>query len=136
MSHSHVRVPKPVPQRNVWVEAAMGVGFLLLVVTLIGAILIYRDSTASDYLSVDGKVSETRIVVDHFRESLFGSSIHYRIEAHVTYPLQGEVQDRWLTASDASSSRGELAARIATPPKTCRVYWLPNHPDNAKCRLP
>jgi hypothetical protein len=136
MSHSHIRVPKPVPQRNPWVEAAAGLGFLLLVIIFIGATVMNLGSSTKVHLTAQGKVSETRIVVDHLGGSLDASRIHYRIEAHVTYTLDGQIQDRWLTASEISSSRDELAARVATPPKTCRVYWVPGHPENAKCELP
>ena len=82
-----------------------------------------------------GNVKESRIVVDHTSEGQFGGTIYYRMELRVSYALAGEQQDRWLTASEITPDRDGLAAKLASHPKTCQVYWVPGHPENARCRL-
>ncbi|MFZ0746447.1 MAG: hypothetical protein WAM85_18715 [Terracidiphilus sp.] len=99
-------------------------------------VLIRLDrSAARTYFTADGTVQETRIVVDHIGDSQFGGQIYYRIEAHVNYEVEGQDQDRWLTASEITPERDLLTAKLQPLPKTCRVYWVPKHPENAKCRL-
>jgi len=140
MSQSHVRVPTP-PRRRKWLEIAVGVAFLLIPVFY----LLARAGGwfVPDFDSTTGQVLETRIVVDHVAESQYGSSIFYRLEAHVKYavPDQGtprqpdQFQDRWLTASDTTTTRELLTMIQAKQSKTCHIYWLPNRPEAARCRL-
>jgi hypothetical protein len=85
--------------------------------------------------SAIGTVKESRMVVDHTSEGQFGGTIYDRMELRVSYAAAGEQQDRWLTASDVTSDRDWLAAKLASHPKTCQVYWDPRHPENARCRL-
>jgi hypothetical protein len=84
----------------------------------------------------EGRTSETRIVVDRILDSSMGGKILYRIDAHLTYRIDGQTQDRWLTASGTDASRELLALKLANHPKTCQVYWRTGHPESAKCRLP
>jgi hypothetical protein len=88
------------------------------------------DSTAK------GKILETRIVVDHIRESYYGGRILYRIEARVKYQIQNGQQERWMAASEATSEREVLSFRLEPSPINCLVHWPPKHPENARCQLP
>jgi hypothetical protein len=87
------------------------------------------------YSTVMGSVVETKIVVDRIQDSIYGGKIYYRIDAHVIYKLGDLQQDRWLTASDSSTARELLNAKLASHPKSCLVYWPPSNPGNAKCKL-
>ena len=134
MSHSHIRVAKPVPQRNLPLEVSVGVVAFLVI--LLFAVSRFGDGFfPTDYVTADGAVSETRIVVDHMLDSNYGGRIFYRIEAHVNFELGGQPQDRWVTVSEVTTGRLELASKVAAQPKSCQVYWAPGHPENAKCRL-
>jgi hypothetical protein len=96
----------------------------------------YRNSTFWDrHESVDGTVSEVRIVVDSMHETLYGGSVVYRTEAHVSFSAEGQLQDRWLTAGEPSRSTAWLRFRIPSPIKKCIVYWAPGHLDSARCEL-
>ena len=92
-------------------------------------------SGARTYFTATGTVQEARIVVDHTVDNEYGGQIHYRIEARVHYMVEGQEQDRWLTASEAMTERGLLVEELEPPPQTCLVYWVPRHPENARCRL-
>ena len=136
MSQGHIRVRKQTPgqQRSYWFETAILIVTVLLTL-LYFATRFWSEPANPDYETADANVSETRIVVDHFRESYYGSSIFYRTEVHVQYELEGRMQDRWLTASEVTTERWRLASKVAAQPTRCEVYWVPVHPENAKCRL-
>jgi hypothetical protein len=89
----------------------------------------------TDHLTAQGNVSDTRIVIDHIRDSQYGGLIFYRIEALVSYEIEGQTQNRWLVASEITTAREFLVAKLADHPKACQVYWLPNHSENARCRF-
>lgn len=133
MSRAHVRVPASPPRRRRWMEFVLG-GMMVLFIALFATMRLERNAGRS-YFTTPGTVLETRIAVDHISDSRSGGQIYYRIEVHVSYSVEGLEQDRWLTASEATTEREQLAARLAARPKTCRVYWVPKHPENAKCRL-
>jgi hypothetical protein len=135
MTHSHIRIHEPLPplkpQYAVW--AILGC-ILIAVSALYFWSNLRADAFWEIHSSAEGTVSETRIVVDHVRDSGYGGVV-YRLEAHVSFKAEGRDQDRWLTVSTDTADRGMLMAKLATNPKTCRVYWVPGHPDNAKCKL-
>ncbi len=82
-----------------------------------------------------GNVLETRIAVEGTRESNFGGSILYRIEALVRYDLHGHAQGRWMPASEVTSDRDLLTLRLVKPPTLCEVYWAHHHEENPNCLL-
>jgi hypothetical protein len=108
---------------------------VILVIVFFMAVRLPQGSIDNRYLTAGGKVTETRIVIDHIQDSQYGGQIYYRIDAHVSYQIDGQVEDRWLTASETTTARELLSAKLATQPKTCQVYWFPNHPENARCRF-
>lgn len=136
MSHAHIHEPRPqpTPPSRIWLFATAGVTVGLLL-ALFGAARIRDSQFDTSHLTTMGKVSETRIVIDHTWESTYGGRIFYRIEAHVSYEIQGRPEDRWLTASDITSSRAMLETTVAHSFKECQVYWAADHPENAKCRF-
>lgn len=135
MSHTHIRVPKRPPHRRVWLEVTAGVALLLVPVMYWLARTHGWFVPAMD--STTGEVLETRIVLDNVRESQYGSQIYYRLEARVSYKDEGSNlrQDRWLTASEVTTTREWLIVLREKKSKVCRVYWIQNHPETAKCLL-
>ena len=135
MSHSHIRVQVPPPRRNLWVEAAVGIAFFVAVAALYLPIGMWHPPYDMDHPTAPGNVSDTRIVIDHIRDSQYGGLIFYRTEALVSFEIEDQTQNRWLIASEITTERALLASKLAGSPKTCQVYWLPGHPENAKCRF-
>lgn len=134
MSHSHIRIPKPLPRRNRWTEAVI----LALFAALAALYVVdksYDWSADRQYSTAEGKILETRIVVEHTSESRYGGQIFYRTEARTRFAVNGQEQMRWLTASEPTTTRELLAAKLSSNPTQCEVYWAPNHPETAKCRL-
>src|SRR5271168_5306798 len=114
MSRSHIRVSVATAPRKPWLERMFAVGFAILFATI--PIFIVWDRPHEPDIISEGKILGTRIVVDNIRHSLFGGRIDYRLEAHVTYNLDGKSQDRWLTADTVSKSRDLIAAQVAGNP--------------------
>jgi hypothetical protein len=136
MSHSHIRVPKPVPvpKRRRWFEVLFIVGACPL--ALEGSLSIFmRSPFDTEHESAIGGVSESHVALVGSIDSRYGGHILYQIEAHVRYPYLNQIQDRWMAGSEQNFSRQILEARIRKHPNACEVYWLPNHPENAKCRF-
>jgi hypothetical protein len=134
MSHSHVRVLRLPPQRHPGLEFVVAASIVVLVASLAFGSFVGWQSD-EDHASATGSILETRIVVDHIFDSQYGGGIYYRIEARTSYEFQGRSQDRWLTASEITTTRQLLQAKLASHPKYCVVYWVPGHPENAKCHL-
>lgn len=134
MSRSHVRVPPPPVKQNHWMEAA-----IFAVAIVLGGFYVYRhlwpDPVDQNHETAAGKVLETRLVVVGKQDTSYGGSILYRIDAHVSYPLHGQPQDRWMPASDITGDRAYLALQMAKQSGKCTVYWAPHHEDNPRCLL-
>jgi hypothetical protein len=141
MSQSHIRVPRAAPRRRKRLEIIVGIVFVLIPI-------FYFLARAGgwftpEFESTSGQVLETRIVVDHASESQSGGHIFYRLEAHVRYAIPSEdqttqarqFQDRWLIASEATTTRELLTMVQSKQSKTCEVHWRPNHPEAARCRF-
>lgn len=134
MSHSHIRIPKPLPRRNSWTEAALLALFAIL--AALSVVCKTHDWSADmQYSTAEGSILETRIVVDHTSESSHGGQIFYRTEARTRFAVNGQEQMRWLTVSEATATPELLAAKLSSSPARCEVYWAPGHPEIAKCRL-
>jgi hypothetical protein len=136
MSHTHIRVakPEPVPGRYEWLPAVL-LGLALAALAIWMMTGRWDGFIDQSYSVAEGQVLGTRIVVDHIFDGRNGGSIYYRIEAHISYKFQGQMQDRWLLASDITTERERLAAKLATQPKQCLVYWKPDFPENPRCRF-
>ena len=136
MSHSHLRarLNPPAPRRNFWLEATFGLVFVAFAAIFI-AVLRWHQPYDLDHLTTEGKTSDSRIVVDHIWDTRYGGAIYYRTEALVSYEIDGQPQNRWLIASEITTERARLASKLADSPKACQVYWLPDHPENARSRF-
>ncbi len=133
-THPHGRTSRMPQKDGIWVRAAAGAAVLLLAGLMVWSPWGPTPLEKSHQIA-RGQILETRIAVAGTRESYFGGSILYRIEVHVRYDRHGQVQDRWMPASEISSSRDTLALRLVKPPGTCEVYWAPGHPENPRCDL-
>ena len=134
MNHSHIRVSKPAQRSRPWSVLFVGlVAVVLIVLFGLGRVIEWPSNT--NHSTAAGQVLETRIVVDHLGESQYGGIIFYRIEAHVRYELHGQQREQWMTASEANPERQMLAAKLASRPVNCMVYWFEKHPENPKCQL-
>ncbi len=136
MSQSHVRIPKAPPswkpQWPFWVGTPLIVG-LIGFLSFWGA---FRNSGPSGtHSTAQGRISETRVVVDHIFDGSRGGRIFYRLEAHVSFLAEGTSQDRWLVVPQDITDRDWLMVKEATNPKSCQVYWTPGYPDDAKCKI-
>jgi hypothetical protein len=126
MSELNEDLPKPQPERRVWLEVTLGVIALFLFVGI--PVIRYPRGTTK------GEVIETRIGVVGPRDRVVGEPGEYQIEAHVRFEYRGKAEDRWVPASE-HSTRPALEARLADMPKTCEVYWVPKAPEQPRCRF-
>jgi hypothetical protein len=139
MSHSHIRavVPKTSEVIPLWLRLFAGacvvlvIAFTILFVTHPNPEL----GPVGGYRTAEGKILQTRIVIDHADNSTYAGRIFYRAEARVLFEQNGKPQDRWLVALGPTVDRGLLAVRLAAHPQTCHVYWAPDFPENPRCRL-
>jgi hypothetical protein len=135
MSQTHIRMPKPPARRRIGHEIAIcAICFLVIPVAywlIKGWYSPARDSATADVL-------ETRIVVSRYRESGAGGQIYYQLEAHIRndgHGLPETIKDQWLKAADETSTRELLLVLQQRHSAKCRVYWIPNHPETARCEL-
>jgi hypothetical protein len=142
VSHTHIRAqpepPPPVPQVAFGVFTRLAAFTCLLLVVIAVAVVWhnYRNSTFLErYQTVDGTVSEVRIVVDRVIDAGYGGGVLYKTEAHVLFTAEGKLQDRWLLAAEPSRDTSWLKLQIPASIKKCIVYWVPGHLDSARCRL-
>lgn len=133
MSRIRLRASKAQPRRLQWREIAAAV-IILAFIAVFTLTRLYR-TTAGAYFTSNGIVEETRIIEIPLPEDENGGLKIYRIEARVSYSLKGTRQDRWLPASEPTTTHELLEATLGTSPKTCVVYWPPKHPEDARCRL-
>jgi hypothetical protein len=89
-----------------------------------------------NYPTAEGTIEEAKVAIAYSLQGNYGGTIYYRIEAKVRFEQEGQMQERWLSASEADPSREILQAKLSSHPQHCVVYWPPRHPENAHCRLP
>jgi hypothetical protein len=133
MSQSHTKKSKQPQQPIVWWRIALGGAILMVAFAAVFVLANWVHSFPSTYNTAPGKILDTRKVVDGLPNSQFGGKILYR-EAHVQYTLDGQMQDRWLRASDDLPPES-MVLKFAAHPSKCLVYWPPKHPENARCSL-
>jgi hypothetical protein len=133
MSQGHIRKSAQ-PEPVIWWKVALACVGLAFVSVALFLVIIWFRSFPPAYERATGKVLEIREVVDKTVDSLYGGKIIYGVEAHVQYVADGQLVDRWMRASD-DLPREAIILKLATHPTQCTVYWLPNHPENAKCSL-
>ena len=121
------------PRQIVWWHIALGFATVLISLAAVYLAANWIHSFPSPHETATGTILEIRKEVDNTRDTLYGGKINYRLEAHVQY-VDGQMQDRWLRASDDLTRESQLV-KLAAHPTTCLVYWPPNHPENAKCSL-
>jgi hypothetical protein len=134
MSQSRVTRQSKPPQPIVWWHIALAFATFLILLAAVYLAANWIHSFPSQRETATGTILEIRKVVDSTRDTLYGGSISYRLEAHVQYVANGQMQDRWLRASDDLTRESQLV-KLAAHPTKCLVYWPPNHPENAKCSL-
>jgi hypothetical protein len=134
MSRSRIKRQAKPPQPLLWWHVALGFATVLISLAAVYLAANWIHSFPSPRETAAGTILEIRKVVDNTRDTLYGGNISFRLEAHVRYSADGQMQDRWLRASD-DLTRESLLLKLAAHPTKCLVYWPPNHPENAKCSL-
>jgi hypothetical protein len=132
MSQSRIRGLKVPPASTSWWPIALGFASVAILFVALWFFVNWAGSFRPAYETTPGRVLEIRKVVDGTANSQYGSRILYGVEAHVHYEFQGQVQDRWLRASD-DLPRETLLLKLSTHPIECLVYWPQNHPENVRC---
>jgi hypothetical protein len=89
-----------------------------------------------NYRTTEGTIQEAKVAIAYGRDGGYGGAVYYRIEVRVRYDQDGQMLERWLTASDATPARQLLEAKLSSHPRHCVVYWTPRRPEGAQCRLP
>jgi hypothetical protein len=133
MSQTHVKPGKrPAASNSVglwrWPTA-------IIVLSVAAMLLIVWLNARIDYVTTRGNVLETRIDVVGRRDSQQGGYILYQTKALVRYHLGDEDTNRWMPASDLSSSRDLLEVSLADHPKSCFVTWQAGYPENPRCQF-
>ncbi|HUN84138.1 MAG TPA: hypothetical protein VMU48_07155 [Terracidiphilus sp.] len=114
----------------------ISVGAILLAFIVIFALTRLYRTTPGSYFTSNGRVEETRITEIHLPGGEQGGGLNlFRIEARVSYSLDGTMRNRWMAASEPTTARQLLEEKLKTAPKVCIVYWSPKHPENPRCRL-
>lgn len=136
MSRSHVRIENPelTPVRRKGLEILSAVVFVLVAGGVI-AYMFSRPPFDTEHDAAPGKILESRIDVFEIVDGGRGGVVRYQIKTHVQYWLKGQLQDRWMAASEPESNRDYLVLEIREHPHACQVYWTPAHPENPKCRF-
>ncbi len=137
MSHSHMRTVQSIPKRHLWAEGVLTVSILAIVAFLFLyplLIPLFTEPIDQYHETARGTILESRIVPVGIMNGLRGGSIVYRIEARVSFSIQGTVQERWIPVQ-YDFPREYMVAKLSQKPRACEVYWVPGHPDNAKCRF-
>lgn len=113
MSHSHVRVPKrqSQPERRKWLEYVLVSVITLMVVTPVFVNRMSPLAFSPAHETTYGSVLETRIDVVNLGSGRYGGYIDYQIEAGVRYQFARQTYERWMPASQVSTSRSLLEAQ-------------------------
>src|SRR5579863_7854272 len=111
MSQSHVKKLKQPPPPIIWWRLALASAVFL---GLFAALFLFVNRVRlvpTNYETANGKILEIRNVVDGTLDTQAGGKIFYGAEAHVQFLLDGQMQDRWMRASD-DLSRESLVLKL------------------------
>lgn len=137
MSHTHIRVAPPEPVKT---NVGRGVAVRLLICLLLFGVVVIAVRFVEVwnepvYVTINGQIEQTRVVVASTRATNYGGIIFYQIEALVSYQKNGQRVYQWLVASPPNRSREMLVSRISQKPTQCLVYWPEGDPDDVQCKI-
>jgi hypothetical protein len=137
MSQTHIRIAQPEPPKTNAVRVIMILILSGLVLFCIMAVAVRLVDLWHEpaYITTSGQIEQTRIGVAYTRATSFGGRIYYRIEALVSYQIDGKPTKQWLVASPPTLSREMLLARTSQNPTKCVVYWTEGNPANVQCKI-
>jgi hypothetical protein len=111
--------------------------FVVIVPLIIGFILLSQKEDKRPWPTATAHVSGTRIVAVAAEEHPFqGGTVLYRVEAHVTYEVNGKRVDRWAPASGMKRDKAYLESWLSHKKKdSCLVRWNPSSRDDLEAVL-
>lgn len=112
--------------------------FVALIVVLMLFVIAFRHPVVpQSWPTVTAHISGTRIVAVAAEEHPFQSgTVLYRIEAHVTYEMNGKSIDRWAPASGMKRDKPYLESWLSLKKQnSCLVRWNPQNPDDVEAVL-
>lgn len=112
--------------------------FVVLIVPLILAFFLFsHKDDKRPWPTATAHLSGTRIVAVAAEEHAFASgSILYRVEAHVTYEINGKRIDRWAPASGMKRDKPYLESWLSHKKQdSCQVRWNPQNPNDVEAVL-
>jgi hypothetical protein len=114
-------------------------GLIIGIASILTALYIFysfsTERPRTDHEYAAGTVLESRIVLDHGRETNTGSIGYYRIEIRVRYQRYGQIREVWMPSSEITSDKGLLTLRLANSHGNCEVHWSSFRPDSPECTL-
>jgi hypothetical protein len=112
--------------------------FVAFVVVLVLFVIAFRHPVVpQSWPTAMARISETRIVAVAAEEHPFqGGTVLYRVEAHVTYQMNGKHIDRWVPASGMKRDKPYLESWLSHKKQdSCLVRWNPQNPDDVEAVL-
>jgi hypothetical protein len=119
-------------------DRLMTILFVALLVVLVLFVIAFRHPVEPQlWPTATAHISGTRIVAVAAEERRFQSgTILYRIEAHVTYQMNGKRVDRWVPASGMKRDKLYLESWLSHKKQdSCQVRWNPRNPDDVEAIL-
>ena len=110
---------------------------VLIVPLIIGFMLLSHKDDKRPWPTATAHISGTRIVAVAAEEHPFQSgTVLYRVEAHVTYQMNGKRVDRWAPASGMKRDKPYLESWLSHKKQdSCLVRWNPQNPDDVEAVL-
>jgi hypothetical protein len=112
--------------------------FVVFVVVLVLFVIAFRHPVVpQSWPMATARISGTRIVAVAAEEHPFqGGTVLYRVEAHVTYEMNGKRVDRWAPASGMKRDKPYLESWLSHKKQdSCLVRWNPQNPADVEAML-
>jgi hypothetical protein len=119
-------------------DRLMTILFVAFLVVLVLFVIAFRHPVApQSWPTATAQISGTRIVAVAAEEHPFQSgTVLYRVEAHVTYQMNGKRVDRWAPASGMKRDKPYLESWLSHKKQdSCLVRWNPRNPDDVEAVL-
>ena len=116
----------------------MTILFVAFVVVLVLFVIAFRHPVVpQSWPTATAHISGTRIVAVAAEEHPFQSgTVLYRVEAHVTYQMNGKRVDRWAPAAGMKRDKPYLESWLSHKKQdSCLVRWNPRNPDDVEAVL-
>jgi hypothetical protein len=118
------------------VRAIVQFAVAIALLAALAALLRHGTENPATWPLAEGRFQDTRIVLDHARETAWGGEPTWKAEYQVSYLVEGREYSAWTDSGIRGESEAAVRLALKKSRLTCQVKYNPRKPKEsiADCR--